>query len=74
MQDVHVSDTWERGSPYERYVGRWSRRLAPAFLGWLAMPPVRLDVVQANAGNDSNDVMIKSLRSIAILLLINDAQ
>ena len=41
MQDVHVSDTWERGSPYERYVGRWSRRLAPAFLGWLAMPPVR---------------------------------
>lgn len=41
MQDVQVSDTWERGSPYERYVGRWSRRLAPAFLAWLAMPPAR---------------------------------
>ena len=23
-----VSDTWERGSPYEQYVGRWSRRVA----------------------------------------------
>lgn len=33
------SDTWERGSPYERYVGRWSRRIAPAFLAWLDLPP-----------------------------------
>jgi SAM-dependent methyltransferase len=33
-----VSDTWERGDPYERYVGRWSRRLAPRFLSWLGMP------------------------------------
>jgi SAM-dependent methyltransferase len=41
-----VSDTWERGSPYERYVGRWSRRVAPPFLDWLALPPGRrwLDV------------------------------
>jgi ubiquinone/menaquinone biosynthesis C-methylase UbiE len=41
MQDLQVSGTWQRGSPYERYVGRWSRRLAPAFLAWLAMPPAR---------------------------------
>jgi SAM-dependent methyltransferase len=34
-----VSDTWERGDPYERYVGRWSRRLAPQFLSWLALAP-----------------------------------
>jgi SAM-dependent methyltransferase len=33
-----VSDTWERGSPYEQYVGRWSRRVAPAFLEWLKVP------------------------------------
>jgi SAM-dependent methyltransferase len=33
-----VSDTWERGDPYERYVGRWSRRVAPRFLAWLAVP------------------------------------
>jgi SAM-dependent methyltransferase len=33
-----ISDTWERGDPYERYVGRWSRRVAPRFLAWLALP------------------------------------
>ena len=32
----HVSDNWERGSPYEQYIGRWSRRVAPLFLSWLA--------------------------------------
>jgi SAM-dependent methyltransferase len=42
----HVSDNWERGSPYEQYVGRWSRRVAPLFLAWLAIPAGRkwLDV------------------------------
>lgn len=35
MTNTPVSDTWERGSPYERYIGRWSRRVAPAFLTWL---------------------------------------
>jgi SAM-dependent methyltransferase len=35
---AQVSDTWERGSAYEQYVGRWSRRVAPAFLDWLGMP------------------------------------
>lgn len=33
-----VSDTWERGSPYEQYIGRWSRRVAPSFLSWLGQP------------------------------------
>ena len=41
-----VSDTWERGSPYEQYIGRWSRRVAPIFLSWLDFAPqkVWLDV------------------------------
>lgn len=41
-----VSDTWERGDPYEQYVGRWSRRVAPRFLAWLRIPAGRrwLDV------------------------------
>lgn len=34
-----MSDNWQQGDPYERYVGRWSRRVAPQFLGWLAIPP-----------------------------------
>ena len=46
MHQRQVSDTWERGNPYEQYVGRWSRRVAPRFLSWLAVPAERrwLDV------------------------------
>lgn len=38
MFHKQVSDAWERGSHYERYVGRWSRRVAPLFLSWLNIP------------------------------------
>jgi len=38
MAHKQERDTWERGSPYEQYVGRWSRRVAPLFLSWLAIP------------------------------------
>lgn len=38
MDQQPVSDRWERGNPYEQYVGRWSRQLAPAFLAWLSVP------------------------------------
>jgi len=46
MSVRQVSDSWERGSPYEQYVGRWSRRVAPRFLAWLNIPAGRrwLDV------------------------------
>ena len=46
MDHKQVSDTWERGDPYEQYVGRWSRRVAPPFLSWLGIPAGRkwLDV------------------------------
>jgi SAM-dependent methyltransferase len=46
MERKPVSDTWERGDPYEQYVGRWSRRVAPRFLAWLRIPAGRrwLDV------------------------------
>ena len=42
MEPKQVSDTWERGSPYERYVGRWSRQVAPKFLSWLNVPSGRM--------------------------------
>lgn len=46
MDRKQLSDTWERGNPYEQYVGRWSRQIAPLFLSWLGIPPGRkwLDV------------------------------
>src|SRR5512134_2325730 len=46
MASTLTSDNWERGDPYEQYVGRWSRRVAPRFLAWLNIPAHRrwLDV------------------------------
>ncbi len=46
MVSTQISDSWERGDPYEQYVGRWSRRVAPLFLAWLKIPAQRrwLDV------------------------------
>ena len=41
MPQGPVSDTWESGNPYERYMGRWSRRVALRFLSWLSIPPER---------------------------------
>jgi SAM-dependent methyltransferase len=37
---------WADGAAYEAYVGRWSRRVAAQFVGWLAVAPGRrwLDV------------------------------
>lgn len=41
MNQLQVTDAWERGDPYEEYVGRWSRQIAPLFLKWLDVPPGR---------------------------------
>jgi SAM-dependent methyltransferase len=38
MAQLPVPDTWEQGTAYERYVGRWSRQVAPLFLEWLRVP------------------------------------
>jgi SAM-dependent methyltransferase len=35
MEHKPVSDNWQRGDFYERYVGRWSRQIAPMFLAWI---------------------------------------
>lgn len=32
-------DRWTGGDDYEAYVGRWSRKVAPKFIDWLAIPP-----------------------------------
>jgi ubiquinone/menaquinone biosynthesis C-methylase UbiE len=39
MTTTRPDDSWHQGDPYERYVGRWSRRVAEEFVAWLEMPP-----------------------------------
>jgi SAM-dependent methyltransferase len=33
-----VAEVWSAGDAYEAYVGRWSRRVAEAFVRWLGVP------------------------------------
>jgi SAM-dependent methyltransferase len=37
MADLRPLESWTAGEPYERYVGRWSRKVAVPFLTWLAV-------------------------------------
>jgi len=38
MPHDHPEDLWDSGSAYERFMGRWSRELARAFVLWLGIP------------------------------------
>jgi SAM-dependent methyltransferase len=38
MMTTSQHDVWAVGAGYERYVGRWSRLVAPEFLNWLGLP------------------------------------
>lgn len=44
-----VSDRWTGGDAYEAYVGRWSRKIAPRFLDWLAVP-AHVDWIDVGCG------------------------
>ena len=33
-----LKDNWESGDPYEYFMGRWSKLMAPEFLNWLNLP------------------------------------
>ena len=38
QEEKEPLDRWDQGDPYENYVGRWSRKIAPHFLTWLNVP------------------------------------
>lgn len=38
MSDA-IRDAWDAGQPYERYVGRWSGKVAESFLHWIGQAP-----------------------------------
>ena len=38
MSNTSRHDAWAAGDRYEAYMGRWSRQIAPGFVGWLAAP------------------------------------
>lgn len=38
MSSETVRDNWQNGDAYERFIGRWSSRVATEFLDWLELP------------------------------------
>ncbi len=38
MTEASRHDAWQAGDRYDRYMGRWSRQVAPRFLDWLGLP------------------------------------
>ena len=49
MSDISREDAWGEGNSYDANMGRWSRRLAPRFLDWLAPGP-QLDWLDVGCG------------------------
>ncbi len=41
MVEASRHDAWKVGESYDAYMGRWSRKVAPRFLDWLAAPEDR---------------------------------
>ncbi len=39
MSNAHPDDSWNKGDPYELYIGRWSSLVARQFLAWLNPQP-----------------------------------
>jgi SAM-dependent methyltransferase len=49
MAQTSRHDAWQAGDSYDRYMGRWSRQIAPRFLDWLDMPE-RSDWLEVGCG------------------------
>jgi SAM-dependent methyltransferase len=73
MTDTSRHDAWEAGDRYEAYMGRWSRRIAPRFLDWLALPE-GLDWLDVGCGTGALSASILGRCSPRSLLAVDPSQ
>ncbi len=66
MTDAIMPDPWSSGRNYDRYMGRWSRVVAPRFVDWLEAPPRRdwLDVGCGTGALSATVVRLTEPRSL----------
>ncbi len=73
MSDTTRHDAWQAGSSYDAYMGRWSRRVAPRFLDWLALPE-GLDWLEVGCGTGALSAAILATCNPKSLLAIDPSE
>ena len=68
-----MADVWSHGEAYERFMGRWSRLLAPQFLHWLRAP-AGLRWADVGCGSGALSTAILDLCSPARLTAVDPSQ
>jgi ubiquinone/menaquinone biosynthesis C-methylase UbiE len=67
-----VHEAWAVGNAYETYVGRWSRRVAEAFLRWLDVPAGR-DWLDVGCGTGALTAMVLAMADPAQVVGVDSA-
>lgn len=66
-------DAWSSGENYDRYMGRWSRRIAPLFLDWIDAPS-GLDWLEVGCGTGALSAAILSRCAPVRLLAVDPSE
>ena len=66
-------DAWTVGGSYERYMGRWSRPLASAFLAWLDAPP-GADWIDVGCGTGALTAAVLAERAPRSVLAVDPSE
>lgn len=72
MSDDTRHDAWQAGDNYDAYMGRWSRRIAPLFLDWLA-PPAGSDWLEVGCGTGALSAAILAQCNPRTLIAIDQS-
>lgn len=73
MTQTSRHDAWQAGDSYDRYMGRWSRQIAPRFLDWLDVA-AGLDWLEVGCGTGALSAAILTRCAPRSLLSIDPSE
>jgi len=68
-----MKDSWQSGSPYEYYMGRWSKLVADAFVDWVS-PKTGLRWLDVGCGSGALSAAILSKYDPELLIAIDQSE